>query len=142
MKEDNSVGNSDAVFPSSSGSLTHTILSLPIEAFKDNIKPVVETVMAKGMVMWGTYEKYSADKKARVAKHAAEYGVLSTVQHFAKIWPDHPLKEGRNWRNTTSSQKCWIHNQDISRHVANHHIIFNYCYSIAIMWVEPFLLTG
>ena len=24
----------------------------------------------------------------------AEYGVLSTVRHFAKIWPDCPLKEG------------------------------------------------
>ena len=51
MKEDNSVDNSDTVFPSSSGSLTQTIQSLPIEAFKGDIKPVVETIMAKGMVM-------------------------------------------------------------------------------------------
>ena len=50
----------------------------------------------------GTYEKFSADEEPRVAKRAAEYGVLSTVLHFAKIWPpDRPLKEGtvRGWKN-------------------------------------------
>ena len=60
----------------------------------DDIKPVVETIMDKGQATRGTYEKFSADEKARVAKRAAEYGVLSTVRHFAKIWPDSPLKEG------------------------------------------------
>ena len=58
---------------------------------------MVETIMDKGTAtMQGTYEKFSADEKARVAKSAAEYGVLSTVRHFAKIWPDHPLKLRRN----------------------------------------------
>ena len=56
---------------------------------------MVETIMDKGTAMTqGTYEKFSADEKVRVAKSAAEYGVLSTVRHFAKIWPDRPLKEG------------------------------------------------
>ena len=43
------------------------------------MKPVVETIIDKGQVTRGMYEKFSADKKARVAKRAAEYGVLSTV---------------------------------------------------------------
>ena len=34
---------------------------------------VVETIMDKGMAMRGTYEKFSVDKKARVAKHTEEY---------------------------------------------------------------------
>ena len=40
-------------------------------------------------------------RHARVAKRTAEYGVLSTVRHFAKIWPERPLKEGtvQGWRN-------------------------------------------
>ena len=33
-----------------------------------NIKPMVETIMDKGMVMQGTYEN------AKVAKHAVKYG--------------------------------------------------------------------
>ena len=47
------------------------------------------------MTTRGTYEKFSADEKARVAKRAVEYVVLSIVRHFAKIkfgqdqvWPD------------------------------------------------------
>ena len=80
VKEDNSLGNSDAVLPSSSGSLTQTIPSSRIDAINDDVKPVVETIMDKGTATTrGTYEKFSADKKARVAKCAAEYGVLSTV---------------------------------------------------------------
>ena len=63
VKEDNSLGNSDAVLPSSSGSLTQTII-----------------IMDKGTATKrGTYEK------ARVAKRASGYGVLSTVRHFSKI---------------------------------------------------------
>ena len=86
VKEDNSLGNSDVVLPSSSGSLTQTIPASRIDAINDDVKPVVETIMDKGTATTrGTYEKFSADEKTRVAKRAAEYGVLSTVRHFAKI---------------------------------------------------------
>ena len=86
VKKDNSSGNSDAVLPSSSGSLTQTIPASQTDAINDDVKPVVETIMDKGTATTrGMYEKFSADEKARVAKHAAEYGVLSTVRHFAKI---------------------------------------------------------
>ena len=86
VKEDNSLGNSDAVLPSSSGSFTQTIPASRINAINDDVKPVVETIMDKGTATTrGMYEKFSADEKARVAKRAAEYGVLSTVRHFAKI---------------------------------------------------------
>ena len=85
VKEDNSLGNSDAVLPSSSGSLTQTIPASRIDAINDDVKPVVETIMDKGIATTrGTYEKFSADEKARVAKRAAGYGVLSTIRHFAR----------------------------------------------------------
>ena len=58
--------------PSSSGSLTQTIPSSQIDAINDNIKPVVETIMEKGTVTEGMYEKFSADEKAKVAKLTAE----------------------------------------------------------------------
>ena len=48
VKEDNSLGNSDAVLQSSSGSLTQTIPASQIDAINDNVKPVVETIMDKG----------------------------------------------------------------------------------------------
>ena len=93
--------DSDAVLPNSSGPLVQTIPPSRIDAINDDLKPVVETMMDKGKTTQGMYEKFSSDEKARVAKHAAEHGVLSTVRHYAKIWPDRPLKEGtvRGWKN-------------------------------------------
>ena len=61
------VGNSDAVLPSSSWSLTQITLSSRINAMNDDIKPVVETIMDKGTATRGIYEKFSADGKTRVA---------------------------------------------------------------------------
>ena len=85
MKQDISFGNSDAVLPSSSRSLTQTIPSSQIDA-NDDIKPVVETIIYKGTAMRGMYEKFSLDEKARVAKCTAEYRVsFTTVQHVVKI---------------------------------------------------------
>ena len=75
VKEDNSLGNSDAIFPSSSGSLTQTILASRIDAINDDVKPAVETIMDKRTATTrGTYEKFSADEKAR----ANFLGPLST----------------------------------------------------------------
>ena len=64
------------------------MLSSQIDTINDDIKPVIETIMDKGTVMGGTYEK------AMVLKHVVKYGLLCMVQHFAKIRPDRPLKEG------------------------------------------------
>ena len=90
VKEDN---NGDAVLPSSSGPLATTVPSSRIDAIDDAVKPVVETLMEKGKAAArGPYENFSADEKARVAKRTAEYGVLSTVRHFSKIWSERPLK--------------------------------------------------
>ena len=103
VKEDN---NGDAVLPSSSRPLATTVALSRIDAINDAVKPVVETLMEKGKaVTRGPYEKFSADEKARVAKHAAEYGVLSTVRHFSKIWTERPLKEGtvRGWSTIAKS---------------------------------------
>ena len=63
MKEDNSLGNSDAVLPiaSSSRYLTEIILSSQTDAINDDIKPVVETIMQKKTVMQGMCEKSSAN---------------------------------------------------------------------------------
>ena len=39
----------------------------------DDIKPVVETIMDRGTAMRDTFEKFSADKKAKVDKCTTEY---------------------------------------------------------------------
>ena len=49
VKEDNSISNSNAVLPSSSGSLTQAMLFSRIDAINDNIKAVVEIIMDTGM---------------------------------------------------------------------------------------------
>ena len=56
------------------------MLSSQTDVINDNKKPVVETIMNKGMTVQGMYEK------ARVAKGAAKYGVLCIAWHFAKTW--------------------------------------------------------
>ena len=63
MKEDNSLGNSDAVLPiaNSSRYLTEIILSSQTDAINDDIKSVVETIMQKRTVMQGMCEKSSAN---------------------------------------------------------------------------------
>ena len=48
VKEDNSLGNSDAVLTSSSGCSTQTIPASRIDAINDDVKPVVETIMDNG----------------------------------------------------------------------------------------------
>ena len=91
VKEDNSISNSNAVLPSSSGSLTQAMLFSRIDAINDNIKAVVEIIMDTGMTTWDMYEK------ARVAKGTAKYGVLCIVWHCAKTWLDSPLTERTVW---------------------------------------------
>jgi len=101
FKVDKCVKEDNVVLLNPSGPLARTIPPSRIDAINDDIKPVVDTIMDKGKATRGTYEKFSSDEKARVAKCTAEHGVLSTVRHFAKIWPDRPLKEGtvRGWKN-------------------------------------------
>ena len=47
------------------------------------------------------YEIFSADEKSMIGKRAAEHGVLSTIRHFSKVYPNHDLKEStvRGWKN-------------------------------------------
>ena len=63
----------DAVLPNSRGPLAQKIPPSRIDAINDNVKPVVETIMDKRKTTRGTYEKFSSDEKARVAKCAAEH---------------------------------------------------------------------
>ena len=73
------------------------------------VEPLVEkasdecssSVKDKSKSVRGAYEKFSADEKATIGKRAAEHGVLATIRHFSKIYPDCPLKEStdRGWKN-------------------------------------------
>ena len=128
VKEDN---NGDAVLPSSSGPLATTVPSSRIDAIDDAVKPVVETLMEKGKAAArGPYENFSADEKARVAKRTAEYGVLSTVRHFSKIWSERPLKEGtvRGWRNKYNREVYFetVRERDCCKR-ANRPEVVHYC---------------
>lgn len=47
VQEDDSLNNSDAVWPNPSGPLAQSIPSPQIDAINDDIKPVVEIIMDK-----------------------------------------------------------------------------------------------
>ena len=50
---------------------------------------------------WGPYVQFTPEEKARIWKHAAEYGVASTVRHFKRTFSEREVKENsvRTWRN-------------------------------------------
>ena len=82
-----------------------------IEAVNKVVKSIVEKAMkaeAKGNTLGsrGKYEIFSADEKAMISKRAAEHGVLSTIHHFSKVYPNRDLKEStvRGWYINEISQ--------------------------------------
>ena len=76
----------------------NSVVKLLVEKASDECSSLVKD---KSKSVRGAYEKFSADEKATIGKQAAEHGVLATIRHFSKIYPDHPPKEStvRNWKN-------------------------------------------
>ena len=89
------------LLPELTGPLSKTIPSSRIEVVNNVVEPLVEKasdecsslVKDNSKSVRGAYEKFSADEKATIGKQAAEHGVLVTIRHSSKIYPDHPLKE-------------------------------------------------
>ena len=95
-----------SILPDPQEPLSRVVPSSRIEAVNKVVKPIVEEAMkaeAKGNSLGsrGKYEIFSADEKAMIGKRAAEHGVLSTIRHFSKVYPNRDLKEStvRGWKN-------------------------------------------
>ena len=48
----------------------------------------------------GTYERFTAEEKAKIGRRAAEHGVTASVRYFSKVFPGRSLKESsvRTWK--------------------------------------------
>ena len=96
----------ESILPDPQGPLSRVVPSSRIEAVNKVVKSIVEEAMkveAKGNSLGsrGKYEIFSADEKTMIGKRAAEHGILSTIRHFSKVYPNRVLKEStvRGWKN-------------------------------------------
>ena len=48
----------------------------------------------------GPYKKYAAEQKVQFSKSAVEMGIVSTINHFCKSYPNLEESTVRDWRNT------------------------------------------
>ena len=64
-----------------------------------------------------SYLKISGEKKALIAKYAAENGIVAALTHFAKDYPDGLLKEStvRGWKRNTSAN--WQKRREAEKNV-------------------------
>ena len=48
----------------------------------------------------GTYERFTAEEKAKIGRRAAEHGVTASVHYFSKVFPGRSLKESsvQTWK--------------------------------------------
>ena len=93
-----------SILPDPQGSLSAIVPSSRIEAVNTMVRPVIEEQIddnCSKKSSRGKYEIFSPDEKAKIGKRAAEHGVLSTIRHFSKIYPDCALNEStvRGWKN-------------------------------------------
>lgn len=93
-----------SILPDPQGSLSAIVPSSRMEAVNTMVRPVIEEQIddnCSKKSSRGKYEIFSPDKKAKIGKRAAEHGVLSTIRHFSKIYPDRALNEStvRGWKN-------------------------------------------
>ena len=93
-----------SVLPNPQGSLSAVVPSSRIETVNKLVQPIIDEQIDPGTCSSssrGRYEVFSSDEKAKIGKRAAEYGVLASIRHFSKIYPDRVLKEStvRGWKN-------------------------------------------
>jgi len=69
--------------PDPQGALTKEVPSPLISAANTEIAAVLQALAAGTKAVRGTYLKISAEKKAKIGQHAADHGVLPTVQYYA-----------------------------------------------------------
>ena len=103
-----------SILPDPQGSLSSIVPSLRIEAVNTMVKPVIEEQIDGNWSSRGKYEMFSPDEKAKIGKRAAEHGVLATIHHFSKIYPDRVLKEStvRGWKNRYKNELLKLKKSD------------------------------
>ena len=87
------------VKPLKGGKLTQKCREFADKEVTRKVKKLNERTVAVGMKR-GNYEFYTAEKKAKVAKYAAEHGVTASLRHF---------KQSGKFSNLKKSTICgWV----------------------------------
>ena len=78
--------------------LAQCVPSTSIAAANSDVRSAIDRASQSSKTR-GCYEKYTPEQKAMIGKRAAEHGVVASVRHYIKDFPN--LKENtvRDWRN-------------------------------------------
>ena len=88
----------DMPLPSPSGSLNKQLDSAVIEEANKEVSKLITSAGGKR----SPYLKVTPYQKATIAKYAAEHGIVNSIRHFKKDFPEEALKEStiRGWKKT------------------------------------------
>ena len=88
----------DMPLPSPSGSLKKQLDSAVIKEANKEVSKLITSAGGKR----SPYLKVTPYQKATIAKYAAEHGIVNSIRHFKKDFPEEALKEStiRGWKKT------------------------------------------
>ena len=82
--------------PSPDGPLSVSVPSSSISAANKKVKRVIEQATSSSTAhKRGSYDNFTPEEKARIAKRASEHGVTAAIRYFSKVHPS--LKESSVW---------------------------------------------
>lgn len=81
--------------PSPFGPLSKNVPSSSIESANNYVRDVLTTMEHSRR---GTYQKYTAKDKARIAEYAIHHGTSAAVRHFSKEFPDLKRSTVNDWK--------------------------------------------
>ena len=87
----------DSFLPDPQGPLSSVIPSSSIAAANENVVELLKYRKPKR----GSYDLFTEEEKAKIARSASEIGVTSTIRKLSKSFPGRTLKEStvRTWMN-------------------------------------------
>ena len=83
---------SDAL-PTPDGPLSVSVPSLSISAANKMVKRAIEPARKRG-----SYDSFTPEEKARIAKRASEHGVTAAIRYFSKVHPSLKESSVRTWK--------------------------------------------
>ena len=75
-------GTNKSILPSPVGPLSSTVPSLRIAAANKNVREIMSVDHGGESSSQGTYMKYTANEKVKVAHYAVQHGTSAAIQHF------------------------------------------------------------
>ena len=74
----------ETLLPNPNGSLLEIVPSTSISIVNRELKTLLEEAGTSGSKKRGTYQNFTREEKAKIAKRAAEIGVTNSIRHFQK----------------------------------------------------------